>query len=84
MPAHAIEIEGGEGAVESRSSPRQIHPSAVVAATTAYAGAWSEGRGMRSIVSAGAAARAVVRVEIAGLAERVKVSVPGCCMRPVS
>jgi hypothetical protein len=55
---------------DPRSSPRQLRPSAGFATTTTYAGAQSAGRGVQSVVSAGAAARAVVRVESAGSPER--------------
>jgi hypothetical protein len=66
-----VEVEGEEEeALEPRSSPRQIRPSAGFAATTAYAGAHSTGRGLRRVLSAGAAARAAVSVESAGSLER--------------
>jgi hypothetical protein len=46
--------------------------------TRAYARAWSEGRGVQ-LVSAGAAAMGVVKVERAGSEERVKVSCRVLC-----
>jgi hypothetical protein len=70
LPVQAAEVEVGEGAVESRLSPRQMRPSAGFAATTACAGGHSAGRGMQRVVSAGTAARAVVSVESAGSLER--------------
>jgi hypothetical protein len=72
----------GQGEVdvgEPRSSPRQMRASPGFAATTAYAGAHSAGRGVRRVVSAGAAERAAVSVESAGSPERGKVSVAVCC-----
>jgi hypothetical protein len=63
LRVHAVEVEVGAGAVEPRLS-RDNPPSAVVAGTMAYARAWNEGRGVQ-LVSAGAAARAMARVESA-------------------
>lgn len=67
-----------EGEGEPRSSPRQIRPRVGFSATIAYAGAHSAGRGVRSVVSAGAAARAEMRRARAGSVERGKVRIVVC------
>jgi hypothetical protein len=55
----AVEVEGKWMYPLTTSLPRQIRPEAGLAATTVYVGA----PGVRSVVSAGAVARAVARVE---------------------